>query len=213
MSTAVARAQRHETYRQIVLDAAEAVFAEHGFDNARMQMVSHQANLSVGTIYEVVGGKSPLFAAVLNRRLPAILEASAQAAQSANCAVGHLVLGMYTYLDFMLAHPNWLRIHLHAHPWGLGPARAAALQHDAWQAGMQLHTSVLATAMDNGTLHRSDPKLLARSLAAIQQVHLADWVEAGMVAPTATVRDAIINLFRQCFLTDEGRRRTEGLTP
>jgi len=214
MATTVARALRQETYRKIVLDAAEVVFAEHGFDDARMQAIATIAGLSVGTIYDVIGGKSPLFAAVLGRRLPAILEAARAAAATATTAVEHLVLGMHAYVDFMLAHPNWMRIHLHAHPWGLGPATSGAqLQYDAWQVGMDLHTSVLAQAMQDGTVLPSNPQLLARSLAAIQQVHLADWVATGMKCPPGQVREAIVQLFCQSFLTDEGRRRTKRQRP
>ncbi|MGB1275272.1 MAG: hypothetical protein ACPG77_05930, partial [Nannocystaceae bacterium] len=127
--------------------------------------------------------------------------------------VEHLVFGMHAYLDFMLAHPNWMRIHLYAHPWGLGPTSGAQLQSDAWQAGMDLHTSVLAQAMQDGAVLASDPKLLARSLAAIQQVHLADWVTHGMKSPPHQVRETIIDLFCQSFLTDAGRRRIQEQRP
>ena len=37
-----------------------------------------------------------------------------------------LQLGMDAYIGFMLEHPNFLRIHLREHPWGLGPTRGGA---------------------------------------------------------------------------------------
>ena len=125
MSTDVAKALRVRAYRELVLEAAEAEFAEHGFEGARMQNIAALAGLSVGTVYEVVGGKEPLFSEVLIRRLPAILEAAGTAGAEAETAVARLVIGMRVYVDFMLAHANWMRIHLYAHPWGIGPLRGA----------------------------------------------------------------------------------------
>ncbi len=208
MTTAIARELRQRAYRELVLEAAEAEFAEHGFEGARMQNIAALAGLSVGTVYEVVGGKEALFSDVLTRRLPAILKAAGEAGAGVETAVERLVIGMQVYVDFMLAHSNWLRIHLFAHPWGIGPLRGAP-EREAWEQGLDLHARVLAAGMDEGTVHQTDPTLLARSLAAIQQVHLAAWVTGGMQAPAQRVRDTIVELFRRSFLTDAGRRRTE----
>ncbi len=208
MASSIARTLRQRAYREVVLDAAEAMFAEHGFEGARMQSISALAGLSVGTVYEVVGSKDALFREVLTRRLPAILTAASSAGADAATAVERLVLGMHAYVDFMLAHPNWMRIHLNAHPWGIGPTRGAP-ERAAWEEGHALHSAVLALAMDEGTVKRSDPTLLARSLAAIQQVHLANWVIGGMQAPASDVRNGVVDFFRESFLSDAGRRATE----
>ncbi|MBC7174203.1 MAG: helix-turn-helix transcriptional regulator, partial [Polyangiaceae bacterium] len=38
-------------YRELILDSAEEVFAEHGFDAARMQDVAGRAGVSTRTVY------------------------------------------------------------------------------------------------------------------------------------------------------------------
>jgi len=210
MKSSTARALRQRAYREVIFDAAEAIFAEHGFEGAHMQSISALAGLSIGTIYEVIGSKDALFREVFVRRLPAILEAASTAGADATTAVERLVLGMRAYVDFMLAHPDWMRIHLNAHPWGIGPTRGGP-ERAAWEEGHALHSAVLAMAMEEGTVKRCDPSLLAPSLAAIQQVHLAQWVRDGMEAPASEVREGFVEFFRGSFLSDAGRKVTESI--
>lgn len=53
--------------RQRVLDAAAAVFAEQGFEGARMAHIARTAGLSVGAIYNHYPSKAELLAAVVER--------------------------------------------------------------------------------------------------------------------------------------------------
>src|SRR5690348_3886717 len=46
-----ARRARTDVYRQHVVEAAERVFAERGFETAKLQEISRLAGLSMGTIY------------------------------------------------------------------------------------------------------------------------------------------------------------------
>lgn len=197
--TETIREIRKNTYREAILAAAEKVFADHGFDAARIQQVAEVAEVSVGTIYGVFGSKAELFGAVLTYRLPELLEATHRAAMDAPDPLASLIRGMDVYLGFMLSHPDWLRIHLHEHAWGLGPTRAAAEQLTAWREGLDLQAQVLEQAMDAGQVVRGDPTLMARAMAAIQQVHLADWIEHGMSEPADTVRERLRGLFLMFF--------------
>lgn len=56
-----------EETRQRVLDAAAAVFAECGFEGARMIEIARAAGLSVGAIYNHYASKAELLAAVVER--------------------------------------------------------------------------------------------------------------------------------------------------
>ncbi len=48
-----ARQARTEVYREHILEAAEQIFAERGFENAKLQDISALAGVSMGTIYAV----------------------------------------------------------------------------------------------------------------------------------------------------------------
>ena len=51
-------------YRQVITQAAEAVFAKKGFADARMGEVALEAGISLKTLYATFPGKVELFAAI-----------------------------------------------------------------------------------------------------------------------------------------------------
>ena len=63
-----ARKARNDVYRQHILEAAEEVFADKGFEAAKLQDIGTRAGLSMGTIYAIFPGKTELFTAILEER-------------------------------------------------------------------------------------------------------------------------------------------------
>ena len=70
---------RQHAYRKVILDAAERVFADYGYDAARVQTIAAAAGASVGTIYGVFGSKAELFNAVLTLRLDDVTALASEA--------------------------------------------------------------------------------------------------------------------------------------
>jgi len=190
---------RKKAYRQVILDAAERVFADRGFDAARIQSIADEAGVSVGTVYSVFGSKSELFSMVMTRRLPDLLDLARQAAVNAKTSLESLTQGFYAYIMYLLEHPDYLQIHLTENSWGLGPARATSEQLAAWREGLDLYAAVLQAAMDDGYVIQEDPHRLGRSIMAVHQVQLWDWMENGMKESPKTVADRMHNLFLQMF--------------
>lgn len=201
MSRTEAKAARQRAYRELILSHSERVFADRGFEGARMTEIAEATGLSVGTIYGVFAGKSELFSAVITHRLPEILERANHAARSAATPMESLRLGMDAYIGFMLDHPDFLRIHLREHPWGLGPTRGAPEQLSAWRNGLDFQAAVLRQAMNDGDVIECDATLLARSISALHQVHLNAWVESGMAEDPKVVRQRLSELFVAFFCT------------
>jgi TetR/AcrR family transcriptional regulator len=194
---------RKKAYRQVILDAAERVFAEYGCDAAKMQGIADEAGVAVGTVYSVFGSKSELFSVVLTRRLPELLEMTTSAALSATNTLERLTKGLRAYVVYLLEHPDFLQIHIREHAWGLGPTRATAEQLTAWREGLELESAVLQGAIDEGIVIAEDPVLLARCITAVHQVLLWDWVEKGMQEPVNEVADRMDRLFLQMFCTNQ----------
>ena len=67
-STAV-RAQQTAATRVSILNAAETLFLEHGYLAATVAQVAATAEVSVQTVYNIVGGKAQLLKAVYDRTL------------------------------------------------------------------------------------------------------------------------------------------------
>src|SRR5471030_1504302 len=68
--------KRSQTVSRL-LDAADAVIAEKGFQRATLEEIAGRAGLTTGAIYSNFGGKEDLFLAVVGRR-PVAFSANAQ---------------------------------------------------------------------------------------------------------------------------------------
>ncbi|HTR70743.1 MAG TPA: TetR/AcrR family transcriptional regulator [Mycobacteriales bacterium] len=62
------RASRRTLGRDHLLDAAEQVFAEHGFHEASLREIAERAEYAVGSVYSFFASKDDLYSACLQRR-------------------------------------------------------------------------------------------------------------------------------------------------
>jgi AcrR family transcriptional regulator len=67
------QAERRATTRGKLLDAAAAVFAEHGYHGATLDAIAERAGLSKGSVYHHFASKHELFATLLGERVQARL--------------------------------------------------------------------------------------------------------------------------------------------
>src|SRR5262245_40013679 len=109
-----ARQARTDVYRQHIFTAAERVFADRGFEVAKVQDISAAAGLSMGTIYAIFPGKTELFRAILEERGQELLELVRQVAGRNGSPIDALHGLIALYVDYFLAHPDFLRMHLRA---------------------------------------------------------------------------------------------------
>jgi len=63
---------RQDDKRSAVLDAAAAIFLEHGFSAATTDMIQRKASISKATLYALFPGKEALFSAVIQRECVAM---------------------------------------------------------------------------------------------------------------------------------------------
>lgn len=62
-----------EATRAAILDAAESVYAEQGFEAGRMEQVARRAGVSVGTLYNYFADRKSLVASLLDERRAELL--------------------------------------------------------------------------------------------------------------------------------------------
>jgi AcrR family transcriptional regulator len=181
-----ARQARNDLYRQHILEAAEAVFAERGFDNAKLQDISRQAGVSMGTIYAIFPGKEDLFRAILaerGRELLQVARAGAHSHDDPRAALDGLIAA---YIDYFIDHPNFLRMHVRlGTSWVLGPTMGSQGQVELWAEIHTLQAELMRRGIAAGAFVDDDPALLAKIFSALDQVVLADWVASGMKAARA----------------------------
>jgi AcrR family transcriptional regulator len=100
--------------RGAILDAAEQLFAHHGFATTTLAQVGQQAGVSRGTPGYFFGTKSELYRAVLERCLEQVrgaVRAGRERAGSGEHGTEQILEGAVSdYFDFLTAHPNFVRL-------------------------------------------------------------------------------------------------------
>ncbi|MEM7152694.1 MAG: TetR/AcrR family transcriptional regulator [Myxococcota bacterium] len=201
---------RRALYREAIIDASERIFAEHGYDAAKVQAIAKAAGVSLATFYAVFPKKWDAFRAVQADRLASLMQRVGTEVLAADDAFGRLRAGLEGYLRFHMEHPEFLRMQLRERvPWGTTDELRTPEQTRAWEAGLQMLIAALKEGMAEGSFREDDPELCARTATAMSQVRLALWEGRGMnESPDAVAREAMLQLVRTFAAAD----RVHGLS-
>ncbi len=108
------RVRNPDRSRAAILDAAERLFAEQGYEATSLNQVGTAAGVSRGTPGYFFGSKSDLYQAVLDRCFAEVREAvrkgRARALASAQSPDTILAGAVSDYFDFLAARPNFIRL-------------------------------------------------------------------------------------------------------
>src|SRR5918996_5272493 len=74
MTVTESRTEHHVDTREALLDAAEALFSEHGIQASSLRMITHQAGANLAAVHYHFGSKEGLVRAVFSRRLKPLNE-------------------------------------------------------------------------------------------------------------------------------------------
>lgn len=188
-------AARSRMYRELVFESAEHVFAEKGFDDATMQDVAAEAGISLKTLYAAYPGKSELYRAIQELRSRELVEGIAKALRGADEPLVMLEAGMRGYVDFLVNHPHYLRIHLRERvAFGLGPGPEAGLEQ--WRQGVALFAEILRRGIERGVFYEGDPVRMAMRGLALIQVELGSHANDPSVDADALVAEILEQLRR-----------------
>ena len=119
----VRRGRAHDAAgaREAILDAAEKVFAEHGFDGARIDAIAVESSYNKSLIFQYFGDKLGLYAEVIRRAdeqtramqteiLTALVDD--QVMSDAHKLQALFEKALNDYFDYLAAHPQIVRIYL-----------------------------------------------------------------------------------------------------
>jgi TetR/AcrR family transcriptional regulator len=100
--------------RAAILDAAESLFAEKGYDATSLHDVGTMAGVSRGTPGYFFGSKADLYRAVLDRMFAEVrdaVRAGRERALASNRSAESILAGAVSdYFDFLAARPNFIRL-------------------------------------------------------------------------------------------------------
>ena len=114
LATNPERVRNPDRSRAVILDAAEQLFADQGYDATSLNQVGAAAGVSRGTPGYFFGSKADLYQAVLDRSFAevreAVREGRARALASNESSETILAGAVSDYFDFLAARPNFVRL-------------------------------------------------------------------------------------------------------
>ena len=93
-----------------IVEAAADVFAERGYEGARIEEIASAAGVSKALIYEHFPGKRELYAHIMRNGTQEHLQRVLEAATSVEGSVQRMEHGLRAYLDFVAEHPSLWRV-------------------------------------------------------------------------------------------------------
>jgi AcrR family transcriptional regulator len=203
------RAARRDVDRSHLVDAAERVFARHGYEGSKMSDIAAEAGLALATVYGLCKGKEELYAEVHRTRGRTLLRHAAESTIGARSAWDALLRGVRAYAEHLTAHPDYLRLHqLESQPWALQPRFTSATQNALWRDGLELTVEAFRAAIEEGSVVDGSPELHARLMIAAHQVFLGEWVAAGMKEPQAQLLARMTSYVERAFKAFKGQAPT-----
>jgi len=114
------RAHDAEGAREAILNAAEAVFAEHGFDGARIDVIAKSSGYNSSLLFHYFGDKLGLYIEVVKRadremtelqvRVLAPLLEDETIASNVHAFKALLEIIVTALFDYLIAHPRFMRM-------------------------------------------------------------------------------------------------------
>lgn len=197
------RDARHAMYREHILDAAEQVFAEHGYETSKVQAVASAAGVSLATLYGVFETKWDLYRGVHERRTTALHEYVRVRGEVEGDLLDRMLQGITAYIEFHMQHTSYLRMHLRErHVWSTSATLESPEQIEAWTRGLGMMSKAFELGQQAGIYHRDDrPEVMARTNLSMHQVRLADWVDRGMTDGVDEITSKVHRQFIRVFCT------------
>lgn len=202
-----AKNARQEAYRDLVLEAAGSAFARQGISNTKMEELAEQAGLSLGTLYSVYKGKAEIVDALHEARLREIYAASIEAESLEANPLEALLAGSRAYIAYFIEHSDYLKMYIdEGTNWGVRDSMDRESRRAAiWGDGVAHLAEIFERGIESGVFENGRADRLARTMLAMQQVQLADWLAEDMQTEPEVVMAEVETLIRRAFCTDEWR--------
>jgi len=187
------RDRKRELYREAVLDAAERVFGEEGYEATKVQRIAAEAGVSLTTLYSVLESKWEIYRAVHRRRLTEVMGLTQAVLGKDMSSLDILIAGTRVQLAFFMQRRDFTKMQLkEVTAWATIELLRSPEQVEALGVGLDLMAGLLRQCIEDGYLIDDDPELMARMMIATQQVRLAMWMDRGCAEDPDRVADAAL---------------------
>ena len=188
------RDRKRELYREAILDAAERVFGQEGYEATKVQRIAAEAGVSLTTLYSVLQSKWEIYRAVHRRRLSEVMSLTQGVLQKDMSSLDTLIAGTRMQLAFFMERRDFTKMQLkEVTAWSTIELLRSPEQVEALGVGLDLFAGLLRQCIKDGFLIDDDPELMARMMIAAQQVRLAMWMDRGCEENPERVADAALH--------------------
>ncbi|MGB8332134.1 MAG: TetR/AcrR family transcriptional regulator [Polyangiales bacterium] len=199
-SAAVVKAQeslrdrKRDLYREAILDAAERVFGEAGYEATKVQRIAAEAGVSLTTLYSVLPSKWEIYRAVNRRRLREVMSRAQGVLDERLSSLETLIAGTRMQLAFFMERRDFTKMQLkEVTAWSTIELLRSPEQVEALGAGLELFAGLFRRCIEDGFLIDDDAELMARMVIASQQVRLGMWMNGGCKEDPQSVTDAALH--------------------
>lgn len=173
--------------RQRLIEAAEQIFAEHGWEEASIVKITEEAGVSQGTFYRYFLSKQAVFDELvedLNRR---VRHAMSEGAARGTNRVEAERYGFEAFFRFTAEHPGLYRVIRQAE---FASPRALHMHYERIAEG---YVAALEEAMESGEIVTADTEVLAYALMGIGELIGMRWILWGEDEVPGHVVDEMMN--------------------
>jgi len=194
--------ERRSVYRRAISEAAERVFAAKGADGSRMREIAAEAGISLGTLYDVIGGKDSLLYEVHKLRMRGFLDCIRAARDAHEDTLASHLAVLRKGAQYFLDRPDFLRMCCRD-GYGWATRLPDTASGNLWDAGASIPRELFERGIAEGIYVEDDPELLVRKMLALKQVELMHQVDSGLETPQAVVLDRLEDQFIRAFCVRE----------
>jgi AcrR family transcriptional regulator len=199
------RDEARALFRNAILDAAEAVFAERGFHGARIQDIAESARIAVGTVYNHFAQKDDVLAALLEERTEGLLAQMSAGADDPKAFRPRLEARIARMLGYVQAHRAFFAI-ANEHGLFAGAVAPSARASARTLARMETFRAVFRTIVEEGIASGDLEPLDADALARFLGGTMRAFVLSSLAQDGADVREQAAMTI-DLFLHGAARRR------
>jgi AcrR family transcriptional regulator len=147
--------------RQELLDAAEQVFGERGFERASISEITRQAGVALGTFYVYFPHKEAIFTELVDELGLRLRQALGASLTGTSTRLEKERAGFRAFFEFARKHRNLYRIVRQAE------FVDEAVHHRYYRRLAESYAKALSAAMTGKEIARFDPEVLAYALMGI----------------------------------------------
>ncbi|MGX7677849.1 TetR/AcrR family transcriptional regulator [Jatrophihabitans sp. DSM 45814] len=206
------RLQRIQLNQEQVLDAAEQLFGNQGYQGTSLEQVAAASEFSVGAVYTFFKSKRDLLSAVMNRRSAEQGELIRACLTDDRSGQDQLLCIASASMAFYHKYPAYGRLTMRVYATGLEVLPDFADYTESYHSGMKLFASAIARGQEEGTIRDGDPIWLARMVSALIVAHHSMVIEDVADSDGFPTED-LLDLIRGAVSVPAARNRSATAAP